>query len=170
MQETPIAAVAAARRLAAADFAVINQALRLYFIFLTLRCGAVKVRAIFDGAAPAVPDLSGKLMANDAGKQEPPSLDEFSKRLDAKRGERVSEDNRRRGSGAAWGRAMRVSTELLAGLFVGALLGIGLDRWLGTEPWFLLAGIVLGFAAGLRNLTRSLNGSGDNSHGTGEDE
>jgi ATP synthase protein I len=45
---------------------------------------------------------------------------------------------------------------LLAGIFVGSLLGLGLDRLLGSEPWFLLAGIGLGFAAGLRNLSRSL--------------
>lgn len=94
-------------------------------------------------------------MADDAGKEEPPSLDAFSERLDALRGEPDAEGPK--GSGAAWGRAMRVSSELLAGLFVGALLGLLLDRWLGTAPWFLLVGIGLGFAAGLRNLTRSLN-------------
>ncbi len=59
-------------------------------------------------------------------------------------------------SGAGWGRAMRVSSDLLAGLFVGTLLGYLLDRWLETEPWFLLAGIGLGFAAGLRNIARSM--------------
>ncbi len=96
-----------------------------------------------------------------AGKEEPPSLDEFSERLDRMRGEPERESPR--GSGAAWGYAMRVSSELLAGLFVGALLGLGLDRWLGTEPWLLLVGIGLGFAAGLRNLTRAMNKSGDNS-------
>lgn len=89
-----------------------------------------------------------------AGKEDLPPLDEFSERLDRMRGESGGESPK--GSGAAWGRAMRVSSELLAGLFVGALLGLGLDRWLGTEPWFLLAGIGLGFAAGLRNLSRSL--------------
>ena len=99
-----------------------------------------------------------------AGKENPPSLDEFSDRLDRMRGS--DEPEHPRGGGAAWGRAMRVSSELLAGLFVGVLLGVGLDRWLGTAPWFMLAGIGLGFAAGLRNLTRSASqnneGSSDN--------
>lgn len=94
-------------------------------------------------------------MAKDAGKQNPPSLDEFSERLDAMRGELEPEIPKP--SGAAWGRAMRVSSDLLAGLFIGTLLGFLLDRWLETEPWFLLAGIGLGFAAGLRNIARSLN-------------
>jgi len=94
-------------------------------------------------------------MAEDAGKKEPPPLDDFSERLDAMRAEHEPEEEPK-GSGAAWGRAMRVSSELLAGIFVGLLLGLGLDRLLGTEPWFLLAGLGLGFAAGLRNLSRSL--------------
>jgi len=99
--------------------------------------------------------FSGKLMAKNAGKQKPPSLDEFSDRLDAMRVEHEPEVPKP--SGAAWGRAMRVSSDLLAGLFVGTLLGILLDRWLETQPWFLFAGIGLGFAAGLRNIARSMN-------------
>lgn len=94
-------------------------------------------------------------MADDAGKQSPPSLDEFAKRLDAARGDQGAIEPRA-GTGAALGRALRVSSELLAALFVGALLGLGLDRLTGAEPWFLLAGIGLGFAAGVRSLYRSL--------------
>ncbi len=85
----------------------------------------------------------------------PPSLDEFSDRLDAVRGEREPESEGG-GTGAAWGRALRASSDLLAGLIVGMLIGFLLDKWLGTSPWFLLAGIAIGFAAGLRNLARSL--------------
>ena len=51
---------------------------------------------------------------------------------------------------------MRLSSELLAGLFVGTLLVIVLDRFLGTTPWFLLAGIGIVFAAGLRNISRAM--------------
>lgn len=45
--------------------------------------------------------------------------------------------------------------------FVGAtagatLGGYFLDRWLGTSPWFTLAGIVVGIAAGFRDLFRSI--------------
>ena len=29
----------------------------------------------------------------------------------------------------------------------GTLLGVGLDHWLETEPWFLLTGLGLGFVA-----------------------
>lgn len=85
----------------------------------------------------------------------PPSLDEFADRLDAIRGEREPEEQGHR-SGAAWGRALRASSDLLAGLIVGMLIGLLLDKWLGTSPWLLLAGIGIGFAAGLRNLARTM--------------
>ena len=113
--------------------------------------------------AAAVPAFSGRLMATSskdgAGKQKPPSLDEFSERLDAARGDQASDENPKHASGAAWGRALRISSDLLAGLFVGALIGVGLDRWLGTSPWLLLVGVLLGFGAGLRNLSRTMSRS-----------
>jgi len=87
----------------------------------------------------------------------PPSLDAFADRLDQMRGEREPEEEGGHASGAAWGKALRASSDLLAGLFVGTLIGFLLDKWLGTSPWLLLAGIGIGFAAGLRNLSRSLN-------------
>jgi ATP synthase protein I len=103
-------------------------------------------------------------MAEDAGKHQPPSLDEFSKRLDAARGEPEATDPPRASIGPALGRALRVSTELLAALFVGGALGWGLDTLTGARPWFLLAGFLFGFAAGVRNLFRALkNESGSSS-------
>lgn len=39
---------------------------------------------------------------------------------------------------------------------VAAFCGIGylLDKWFGTEPWLLIAGIVIGSAAGLFEFVR----------------
>ena len=39
---------------------------------------------------------------------------------------------------------------------VAACCGAGwmLDKWLGTQPWFLIGGIVLGSAAGLYEFVR----------------
>jgi ATP synthase protein I len=95
-------------------------------------------------------------MAEDAGKQKPPSLDEFSKRLSAARGETAKSESARAGRGQALGRALRVASELLAALAVGTLLGWGLDSAFGSRPWFLLAGFGLGFAAGVLNVGRAL--------------
>jgi ATP synthase protein I len=57
------------------------------------------------------------------------------------------------GSGMA--RGIRLSTELVAGVFVGALIGWGLDRWLGISPWGLMVFLLLGFAAGVLNVVRA---------------
>ena len=54
----------------------------------------------------------------------------------------------------------RVATELLAGLLVGAGIGWTLDKWLDTNPWFLILFFLLGGAAGILNLWRVVTGKG----------
>ena len=54
----------------------------------------------------------------------------------------------------------RVATELLAGLLVGAGIGWTLDKWLDTNPWFLILFFLLGGAAGIVNLWRVVTGKG----------
>lgn len=44
--------------------------------------------------------------------------------------------------------------EMAVSVVIGTLGGYGLDRWLGTTPWFLLIGFVFGAAAGLLNIIR----------------
>jgi ATP synthase protein I len=59
-------------------------------------------------------------------------------------------------------RGLRLSTELVAGVLVGAGIGWGLDRWLGISPWGLIVFLLLGFAAGVLNVVRAVkpdNGS-----------
>ncbi len=63
----------------------------------------------------------------------------------------------RRVTGAASlrpGIAMRLSTEFVAGVLAGGLLGWGCDRLLGTKPWGLIVLLVLGFGAGIYNVMR----------------
>jgi ATP synthase protein I len=57
--------------------------------------------------------------------------------------------------GQAFGQAMRISTELIAGLAVGAALGYGADRLLGTSPWGFILFFLLGFAASVFNAIRA---------------
>ena len=56
---------------------------------------------------------------------------------------------------SAFARGFRLSTELVAGVLVGAGLGWLLDRWLGTTPWGLILFLLLGFAAGVLNVMRA---------------
>jgi ATP synthase protein I len=57
--------------------------------------------------------------------------------------------------GSAMGIAFRLSTELVAGIFVGGGIGLLLDNWLGTKPLFLLIFFFLGMAAGILNVFRT---------------
>ena len=50
---------------------------------------------------------------------------------------------------------MRLLTDLGAGLVAGVLLGWSIDHWLETNPWGLIAGSLLGLAAGVRNVLRT---------------
>ncbi len=56
---------------------------------------------------------------------------------------------------SAYARGFRMSTELVAGVLVGALIGWLLDRWLGISPWGLIVFLLLGFAAGVLNVMRA---------------
>jgi ATP synthase protein I len=56
---------------------------------------------------------------------------------------------------SAYARGFRMSTELVAGVVVGALIGWLLDRWLGLSPWGLIVFLLLGFAAGVLNVMRA---------------
>jgi len=49
----------------------------------------------------------------------------------------------------------RLSSELVAGVLVGAALGWGFDRLLSTSPWGFIVFFLLGFVAGVVNVVRS---------------
>lgn len=72
--------------------------------------------------------------------------------IKARRMPAQSGDGRARGE--AFARAFRFVAELIVGVGVGGFIGWGLDRWLGTTPWFLVLFVTLGFAAGLMNVIR----------------
>jgi ATP synthase protein I len=56
---------------------------------------------------------------------------------------------------AGYAKGFRLSSELVAGVVVGAGIGWLLDRWLGISPWGLIVFLLLGFVAGVFNVMRS---------------
>jgi ATP synthase protein I len=66
---------------------------------------------------------------------------------------------------SAMARGFRLSTELVAGVLVGAAIGWALDYWLGISPWGLIVFLLLGFAAGVFNVMRAAGVMAPNSLG-----
>ena len=68
---------------------------------------------------------------------------------------------------SALGRAFKISTELVAGVFVGGFIGYALDNWLmpklgiKTAPLFLIVFLLLGIAAGFLNVFRAAREMGE---------
>ena len=56
---------------------------------------------------------------------------------------------------AGFGYAMRLSSEFIAAIVVGAGLGWIIDQGLGTTPWGLVVFLLLGFCAGIVNVLRA---------------
>jgi ATP synthase protein I len=57
-----------------------------------------------------------------------------------------------------WGLGLRAGLEVASALAVGVGLGLAIDWWAGTRPWFLVAGLFLGGAAGVLNVYRLMLG------------
>ena len=81
-------------------------------------------------------------------------------------GARLDEVERKRAAGAKQAPptqaniAFRFATELVAGLLVGGGIGWGLDWLFGrfgihTKPWLMIVFVMLGAAAGIRNVMRA---------------
>ncbi|HKQ65626.1 MAG TPA: AtpZ/AtpI family protein [Methylomirabilota bacterium] len=60
------------------------------------------------------------------------------------------------GTWKALGELSSIGLVLVVSTIIGLVGGYYADRWLGTSPWLLLVGLVLGIAAGFVNLFRSV--------------
>jgi len=66
-----------------------------------------------------------------------------------------SEQDAAQARASAMAVGLRLSSELVAGVLVGAALGWGFDRLLSTSPWGLIVFLLLGFVAGVVNVMRA---------------
>lgn len=91
------------------------------------------------------------------------SLEERRKRLSAELAERRAEDvieakkeadSQESRKGMALG--LKISSEFIAAILVGAMLGYLLDRFAGTGPWGMIIFLMLGFCAGILNVLRAV--------------
>src|SRR6187551_370430 len=128
------------------------------------------VRAAFRAAGPRrglqitrVESMADDKRGQGDGKVPPDDEAALSARLQ-RLGNRLADANREPENAAgsrtgvdhsAYARGFRMSTELVAGVLVGAIIGWLLDRWLGISPWGLIVFLLLGFAAGVLNVMRA---------------
>ena len=64
--------------------------------------------------------------------------------------------NKNRGSNVtSIGKALKISTELVAAVVVGSTMGFLLDNWFDTKPLLTICFFIMGVAAGILNVFKS---------------
>ncbi|HJN84064.1 MAG TPA: AtpZ/AtpI family protein [Candidatus Pelagibacter bacterium] len=58
-------------------------------------------------------------------------------------------------SSSKLGIAFKISTEMVAAVVVGTIIGFILDNWFGTKPWLILIFFFVGVIAGILNVVKS---------------
>ena len=83
-------------------------------------------------------------------------LKEISTRLEiAKKNIKKVEENNRGTNAASLGKALKISTELVAAVVVGTTIGFLLDSWFDTKPVLIICFFFMGVAAGMLNVFRN---------------
>ena len=82
--------------------------------------------------------------------------DQFKTRLEIAK-KRIPEKNQgnKNDNPSSIGTAFKLSTELVAAVAVGAIIGFIFDKTFGTTPWFILIFFFVGVVAGITNVIRS---------------
>ena len=84
------------------------------------------------------------------------SKDQFKTRLEIAKN-KVSKKNlyTKKNNPSSIGTAFKLSTELIAAVAVGTIIGFIFDKTFGTKPWFILIFFFVGVVAGITNVVRS---------------
>ena len=84
------------------------------------------------------------------------NLKEISARLEiAKKNIKKDLSTNKSSNAASLGKALKISTELVAAVVVGSTIGFLLDNWFGTKPLLTIFLFFIGVAAGILNVCRS---------------
>ena len=84
------------------------------------------------------------------------SFKEISTRLEIAKKKIKKKQIKNNGSNAAsLGKALKISTELVAAVVVGTTFGFILDNWFDTRPWLTISFFFMGVAAGILNVIKS---------------
>jgi ATP synthase protein I len=84
------------------------------------------------------------------------NLKEISTRLEIAKKKIKKKQIKNNGSNvASLGKALKISTELVAAVVVGTTLGFILDNWFDTRPWLTISFFIMGVVAGILNVIKS---------------
>ena len=84
------------------------------------------------------------------------SIKEISTRLKiAKKNIKKIEEKNRGSNAASLGKALKISTELVASVVVGTTIGFILDNWFDTKPLLTICFFFMGVAAGILSVFKS---------------
>ena len=84
------------------------------------------------------------------------NLKEISTRLEiAKKKIKNIQKINERSNSSSLGKALKISTELVASVVVGSTIGFLLDNWFGTKPLLTIFLFFIGVAAGILNVFKS---------------
>ena len=84
------------------------------------------------------------------------SKDQFKTRLEIAKNKILKKSNiSKQSSSSNLGIAFKMSTEMVAAVVVGTIIGFILDSWFGTKPWLILIFFFVGVIAGILNVFRS---------------
>ena len=83
-------------------------------------------------------------------------IKEIATRLEiAKKNIKNIRNNNQGSNAASLGKALKISTELVAAVVVGSIIGFLLDDWFDTKPLLTICFFFMGVAAGILNVFRS---------------
>ena len=83
-------------------------------------------------------------------------LKEITTRLEiAKKKIKDVTSNNKSSNAASLGKALKISTELVAAVVVGSTIGFLLDNWFDTKPILTICFFFMGVAAGILNVFKS---------------
>ena len=84
------------------------------------------------------------------------SKDRFKTRLEIAKSKILKRSKiSKHSSSSKLGIAFKMSTEMVAAVVVGTIIGFILDNWFGTKPWLILIFFFVGVVAGILNVIRS---------------
>jgi len=81
-------------------------------------------------------------------------LKDFDRRLSEKIARHRGKTQPETDTSNAWNVSVRYGSGFAGGVLVGTGLGWAADKFFDIAPWGMLVGVILGFAAGLRNIMR----------------